>query len=146
MDHNTFYPALVISVTKYQTNTLSIIRRGQPGSGETIDGGDGSWWPSSSQVGNPFNFWLTLGQWESRQMNNCTDDQTIGPMYKKADAPTTNLRSYSQTQISDPNKVFLFQVPSTVFDPRGEQADKIVSTPSFTSCWVNDAREACHRC
>ena len=56
MDHDTFYPALVISVTKYQTNTLSIIRRGQPGSGETIDGGDGSGWPSSSQVGNPFDF------------------------------------------------------------------------------------------
>ena len=56
MDHNTFYPALVIFVPKYQTNTLSIIRRGQPGSGETIDGGDGSGWPSSSQVGNPFNF------------------------------------------------------------------------------------------
>ena len=62
-------------------------------------------------------------------MNNCTDDQTIGPMYKKVDAPTTNLRWCNQTQISDPSKVFLFQVPSTGFDPRGEQADKIVSTP-----------------
>ena len=90
MDHNTFYLALVISVTEYQTNTLSIMRRGQPGSGETIDGGDGSGWPSSSQVGNPFNFWPTLGQWESRQMNNCTDDQTIGPMYKKVDRCTND--------------------------------------------------------
>ena len=150
MDHNTFYPALVISVTKYQTNTLSIIRRGQPGSGETIDGGDGSGWPSSSQVGNPFNFWPTPGQWESRQMNNCTDDQTIGPMYKKVeDAPLTNLSSCNQTQISNPSKVFLFQVPSTVLHPGGKQADKIVSTPPSHFIHLvlgNDAREACHRC
>ena len=63
-------------------------------------------------------------------MNNCTDDQTIGPMYKKVeDAPLTNLSSCNQTQIWDPSKVFLFQVPSTVLNPGGEQADKIVSTP-----------------
>ena len=71
MDHNTFYPALAISVPKYQTNTLSIIRRGQPGSGETIDGGDGSGWPSSSQVGRKSFQFLT----DPRTMGITTDEQ-----------------------------------------------------------------------
>ena len=94
-----------------------------------------------------------IGFWADVQtMGIMTDEQLDGRSDNRTDvlrgAPVQDRDKCSQSSFGFrieyfPSKVFPFQVPPTVFHQRSKQADQIVSPhPSFTSCWVNDARKA----
>ena len=153
-----------LSFADYQISDLNFFR-GQPGGGETLDGGDGSRRSPGAQVWNHLKIRENIQKKESWQMNKWNERSSDNRTDVLRGASVQDREKCSQTLIFwifwifcaarhwililnilkyFPSKNFPFQIPPTVFHPRGKQADQIVSSPlSFISCWVNDARKAC---